>query len=729
MGEFAKMLLGAAGIDGKFTGSSWLINVTVAAQNAGILTSKDVVTDPASRDAVAGYTFETLQYAPDGKSTEYVVYNDADNDTVLDDNETVIYRGTDAVTALLMKQSNAAYEIALVTKNAGSLADTVFKLSSVSSGVTDDFGRPATSWKQEGKTDPIATTVSSAVKTYLEGFDSNELTALKNEGYTFTGASIVANGADAGIGNVEALAARDYTGTIVELYNTDSNAKTIEKIVLVQAYLTKVTNVVSSNKTATSNYITLAVYNPWNASDVVNVTFNDTASTTVASTYDKLVAEYAKDEFLLTYWKGADVAAANYISAEDAASVVATVNSTKMTDAADGYNGTIVAGSNTYSLASGYAEEDGFGGALTLGKEYTLYFDANGYVIGAVPVSAAAATVHYGIVLDKASANGVGENNLSGEPAKAAYENVQIFTSTGDVVVFGTAFKLASDGLTISKKVVDESIVNGTLVSYTLDAAGKINSMNKAIDDAALEGAHVKGNAFQIVDGSYATAQTVTFVMKTTGSDDGAYTKDDIAVYTGYANVPAATYTAGKAIDSTSDSAGALVVKAATLPESTTKAQYVVLTDGVPTVTATDKTGEFRYTYDAIVDGQATTIFYLASSAPDVADNLNKVCTVEFSATTGAVASMTPVGADIDEITTSQDTFYADGSVVYVDEDTVFYQLEGTFTADGATTITGYHAVDGITLAGSGDTFEVYEYYVQAGTNAADVVFYFVYQP
>ncbi len=593
---------------------------------------------------------------------------------------------------------------------------------------TDNYGRPAKAY-QKNATDTVLKVVASPVKSYMS-FAAADLAALTAAGYTFNGTSfVVNNGTLVGVSTMADLAGRAYVGNAIELYAENAaQPKNITKVVMVQEYLTKVTGVVSSNVNATANYIDLAVYNPWHASDVVNVRFYDTASTVVPSVYDGLVAKYAKDSYLMTAWRWGDVVADDYhwIEASDVTTEVANVTSTKL-DAS--FSGTFVASGKTYTMASGYAELAGIGGALTLGKDYTIYKDANGYVVGAALVNPAPAAVNYGIVLDYQYEDGTPANNMTGAPAAAAFENVKLFTAAGKVEILGTAFVLNANGYTIDtlKGTGLSEGDNGVLVAYTLDANGKIASLTKAAGVAGLDGAHTKGNTFEVVAGDakdYATDKTVTFVCKN-GTLTGL---NDIVVYTGYATVPAATYTAGAAVAAAPGAAGALNVTVATLPETTTLAQYVVLTDTVPSVSAGATAGTNKYTWNAILNGQATTVFANAAS-DSFSTNAGKLCTVTFDATTGAIATLVPVVADIDEVKTVAAGYYADDAVVYTDAETVYYKLSGTITEGAITGITGFAAAE-MTVPGNGDTYKTYEYKVDIGLGSkADVVFFFVYQP
>ena len=717
--QFGKMALVAAGIEGKYTNSGWELRVATALKDNGLKAGIEdiVLSAPITREQAAQMALNAMLHTD--SADKYAVY-DKDGkfvskfDTLV---EAALYAST-------LNQGNAAgkpYTADVYKDTSKSLISTVFGVT-YKENDTDDFARPAVSYYKRGVID--ATYTTEADMSYTAGFNTAAYNALVKAGYNFDNAKIYVNGVeDNSITDVAALASRAYTGTTIELYNTDATAATIEKVVVVQSYLTKVVSVVSGYKDPIRNAITLAVYNPWHASNVVNVTYHDDTSA-IPSVYDYLVASYKANDFFQSYWAGADVAADHILGWDDVTTASVTVSSTKMTGESDGFNGTFVASGTTYTVASGYAEATGVGGALALGKDYTLYLDSNGYVLGAVPVTATAATWNYGIVLDYGKGNGVDENNVSGAPAQDPFERVQILTSEGKTVIYDTAFTLQADGLTVVP--VADASTKGKLVKYTLNANGAISKIEAATATSALAGTYNKGTAIKITaDGNYASDSTVFFVSATKG------VKTTYSVYVGYNKLPSATYTAGKAFNSEIGGAGAVFVSSGeSLPSSTTTAQYAVVTDSTPTVTAGATAGTYVYTWTAIVDGKETTI---SAGSDVVGNNANKLCTITFNATTGAVATLDPVTTlHNDKIVSKNAGFYVDGAVVYTDSKTVYYQVTCANTNSLTQgNVLGFEQVSDFALAGLGETFEVYETFVVGGTisDPAKVVFFYVYQP
>ena len=610
------------------------------------------------------------------------------------------------------------------------LAHTHFETLAGGAKKADDFGRPVSiEWTYKAEGAKKATTIykegKAPVATYVEGFNTSELNKLKKD-YTFKNTEILVNGAKDTSVTVEGLASREYTGTGIELYSTGTDKDNIDLIVVEQVYLAKVTQLRSGYKTASLNSISLDVYNPWHTNKVVPVTFADDTSDT-PSVYDELSAEYKKDEFVLVYFKGADVAADHFISAEPVVAEKVTVNSTKY-DATNGFNGYFVGGTTKYVFASAYAEDTSAGGALTLSKEYTLYFDANGYVIGAVLAgdTSTDTVVNYAVYLDGERIPG---SVLRGTTAT---ERAQLYTSEGKVVVLDTAVELNSDGYTAKEWVLptsnnDIGLSNGDLIAYTLTEDGELASVTKATATAGLTTQAKKGNAFKVVSGeaTYASAKTVIFVCKT-GTLTG---KSDIAVYTGYAAVPAATYTAGKALQADTKNAGALTVTIDNLPGAEdTQTQYIVLTDAAPVISAGTDGFKYKYTWNAIVDGKETEVYALSNTT--VTYDANKLATVTFNSKTGAISTFVPVTLNNAQITAVTEGFYEVGSATkYTSDKTVYYKV----ICENAQTLTqgnieGYEAVEGFDALG--ETVEVYQTLVVGGDSVdstVKVVFFYTY--
>ena len=241
--------------------------------------------------------------------------------------------------------------------------------------VVDDFGAPAAAWSYKDYDGEYAT--ETPVKTYVEGFDADELKDLK-EDYDFGSATVYVNGVTAGAPTVDELASREYTGTVIELYANDKDEVT--NVVLKQAYLAQVTD-------KDDESISLDVYNPWmGGTKKADVTFDDDTKKS-DDTYDKLSAKYDEDDYLLVYTKGA-VADEAILATADVETVSGKVATTKIT-ASGGYNGYFTIDGTKYTLASAYTEAT----EIKAGSEYNFYLDENGYVIGAELVKDAAATI------------------------------------------------------------------------------------------------------------------------------------------------------------------------------------------------------------------------------------------------------------------------------------------------------------------------------------------------
>ena len=241
--------------------------------------------------------------------------------------------------------------------------------------VVDDFGAPAAAWSYKDYDGEYAT--ETPVKTYVDGFDADELKDLKDD-YDFDSAVVYVNGVKAGAPTVQDLADREYTGTVIELYANDKDQVT--NVVLKQAYLAQVTD-------KDDESISLDVYNPWmGGTKKADVTFKDDTKKS-DDTYDKLSAKYDEDDYLLVYTKGA-VADEAILATADVSTVSGKVATTKIT-ASGGYNGYFTIDGTKYTLASAYTEATD----IKAGSEYNFYLDENGYVIGAELVKDAAATI------------------------------------------------------------------------------------------------------------------------------------------------------------------------------------------------------------------------------------------------------------------------------------------------------------------------------------------------
>ena len=381
---FAKMLLVALGYDPKienYTGNSWTINVAADAIEAGISPKGLVLTNELSRQDAAQMAFQTL-------TANMVKYDNKGIDIDFGNGGGSVNMGASNAEPVANKSDD--YRVVSADRDEyQQFCEKYFSDLKLDTGdVRDDFGAPATKWTYDGDTVGTYAT-KAAVKTYVEGFDADELKDLKDDDYDFSNATIYVNGVKNvdGLNSVETLAGREYTGTVIEMYANGDKAKAITHIVVKQGYLAQVTDLDDES-------VSLDIYNPWAGKTATNVTFDDDTKKN-NDTFDKLSAKYEEDDYLIVYTKGAVVDEA-VLAIADVETVSGKVATTKIT-AADGYNGYFTIDGTKYTLASGYTEAT----EIKAGSEYDFYLDENGFVIGAETVKESAATIDEVYYVDK----------------------------------------------------------------------------------------------------------------------------------------------------------------------------------------------------------------------------------------------------------------------------------------------------------------------------------------
>ena len=384
---FAKMLLVALGYDPKienYTGNSWTINVAADAIEAGISPKGLVLTNDLSRQDAAQMAFQTL-------TANMVKYDNKGIDIDFGNGGGSVNMGASNAEPVANDKSDDYRVVSADRDEYQQFCEKYFSDLKLDTGdVRDDFGAPATKWTYDGDTVGTYAT-KAAVKTYVEGFDADELKDLKDDDYDFSNAKIYVNGVkDAGeLNSVGTLAGREYTGTVIEMYANGDKAKEITHIVVKQGYLAQVTDLDDES-------VSLDIYNPWDKKTATNVTFDDDTKKN-NDTFDKLSAKYEEDDYLIVYTKGAVVDAA-VLAIADVETVSGKVATTKI-DATpnQGYNGYFTIDGTKYTLASGYTEAT----VIKAGSEYDFYLDENGFVIGAETVKEASATIDEVYYVDK----------------------------------------------------------------------------------------------------------------------------------------------------------------------------------------------------------------------------------------------------------------------------------------------------------------------------------------
>ena len=372
---FAKMLLVALGYDPKienYTGNSWTINVAANAIEAGISPKGLVLTNELSRQDAAQMAFQAL-------TANMVKYDNKGIDIDFGNGGGSVNMGASNAEPVANDKSDDYRVVVADRDEYQQFCEKYFAdLKLDTEDVRDDFGAPATKWEYDGETVGTYAT-KAAVKTYVEGFDADELEDLKDDDYDFTKANVYVNGPEDASLDIDDVAAREYVGTTIELYANGDKAKEITHIVVKQGYLAQVTDLDDES-------VSLDIYNPWAGNTATNVTFDDDTKKN-NDTFDKLSAKYAEDDYLIVYTKGAVVEEA-VLAIADVETVSGKVATTKITDD-DGYNGYFTIDGTKYTLASGYTEAT----VIKAGSEYDFYLDENGFVIGAETVKEASATI------------------------------------------------------------------------------------------------------------------------------------------------------------------------------------------------------------------------------------------------------------------------------------------------------------------------------------------------
>ena len=626
VGEFAKMLLGAAGIDGQFTGSSWLINVTVAAQQADILSSSDKVTDVATRDAVAGYTLNAMFVGEDvtQTTTKYVTSQGGIN-TIHD---------TYAAAAEALKTTGTTYGGSItvtetVTKD--SLADTVFKLKTVTEGIEDAFGRPATAYTQNGK--EIAKFASDAALVFttkvnnledlnksLKAAGLKEVTAETKVAATNNKLAAAASTATStNISNV--YGSWSGNGNVVELYDTN-NDKTVDTVVVITPSFAEVD---VSVKPATK---TKGAYTEYTVSGEKGVVFSTVVDEDADKDTASVTGTIADGDMVLAY---RDASKVLHIAAVSTVSGVYTALSS---------TGVMTISGSSYEKAAVCTDE------LTLDakEEQTFYVDSYGYILG-VKAGADAAT-NYAQIIDKSTYNVLEDGKIVPK-----YEVVAV-QADGTVATFTVASTAYGD-LTAGK--VYTYITNSKGVTTFADAT---TAAPGETPDAQQVTAITKDNAV-LTNDIFANNATKFYVVNwTKDENDDSVVAGTVTVYTGIANVPSyADLDNAYAVDTdkTADTV-ANVVFVYDNVKATVADEYIYLT-GEYTTTA-DGT-----TYSAIVKGEATTITIPTGvTGPVLAKGLYASISIGDSTYTATLASADESNIDAAKVQNVGGLLFVDGS-------------------------------------------------------------------
>ena len=567
--QFGKMLLVCLGYDAtteNLTGADWQINTSKLMASAKLLKGLDSVkaNDVITREQAAQMMLNAIK-AP---TVEY----DTKGSTITIGGTVIGIGGSKAtyVTATVAEDSTVKNIGKTQLTNTGAytveLGEKLFSNLKLNSD-TDAFERPVTVWTL--KAEKIGSYANTPDLTYTAevklGTIYSDLGTSKKLVYSST--ALVANDTDkfayyadgtinASLGKGDIAKGNDQkvggNGVLIEVYYDD--VANTAKVVEVNTYGGEVTS--ARAKTASKD-----------------------ANVTVTPLNAGKGGNYETEDF-----KVDDIVAYSYSTKTGDAGVKNVVAAEKVTGELTGYTAgkSVVVGGTTYKFNKA-ASIDVSALAGAIDNDVTLALDKYGYVLN---VNTDATSTNYAVVLK--------------------YKDKGTFDDAKAELLF-------TDGTTKTVELKDNAdVANGSIVSYTITNKGKyeLKVLAKDLVDETGVTLTTKGNStIRIGSVVKANGKTIFLVATKSGNSDTVYTS-----YTGIANVPTITAgsTAAKANAYVKSGSAATVVyidatAATTSVESSTK--DVVFVKGSSTTGASydTKKGTF-YTYDAIVNGEITTI-------------------------------------------------------------------------------------------------------------------------
>ena len=358
---FMKMLLGALGYDGDvegYTGPNWSVAVIKQAAGIGLDDGNDefVGSKAVTREEAALYAFNMLQ----ATMVEY------DAKTSVDINGATVTIAGDKAKEVENTSRTDGY---IDDDNKMQFAERYFTDLRLTTDTTDDFGRPANTWRFKGV--EVGTFAKTADATYTADVKLGQI-------YSDLGMSDKDEAAPVFVDGVEASeSAKVSKGNdlkVSELKFTNSPAANcnVGNGTLVEAYLDEDTN-----------DVTIVAINTYVAE--VNKVVAETNSKDAYITLSELAAENgatsglrANDEFETTGFENDQIVLFTYANNE--------IQSVKAAESAEGTltrkvsGKSINLGETKYDFSKMYSV-DGGESSLGIDSEYVVYLDANGYAI------------------------------------------------------------------------------------------------------------------------------------------------------------------------------------------------------------------------------------------------------------------------------------------------------------------------------------------------------------
>ena len=565
---FAKMLLVALGYDPaieEYVGNSWTINVAADAIEAGISPKGVVLTNELSRQDAAQMAFQTL--------TATVVKYDNKGTTVIGSDGMQVIVGASSASAVANNNSN--YDSTSTDDKVMQFCEKYFSDLTKVAGDADAFGRPADyQWQLDGDEVYNATltpdqTYTTATKggdiykdlgkpsgaTYTYYVDGKDVTSSITSYYT--GFAIASGDSDkiGGKGSVVEVfetADDEYTVTVTNTFvgevsdwNEADEDKDVEESIDISA-LTQPADVAGASGTLNANFETVA----FDESDV-----DDETVVLFTAAWDDDNNEYVI--------KSASVAE----KVEDL-ELTSTTGTTKF-----------VAGGTTYEYGTvNYSE------SVVLKDSINVYLDTYGYVVYVEKYQAGSS--NYAFVLD-AKAN---EKEWTSDDTTYT---AKLLLTDGTVVTVNTDDQ---DSTTLTSKYVSYTVDDDDV--YTLTAKDSTSAAGASIDVTKGTSKFTVGT-----DTYYANSSTIFLVYDNTN--------EEYAVYTGMANVPtmegpATVYVNTKGGVGSVASIVYISAEDTVVSDANKGLVYIIAGSESALVNDADK-GEY-YTYDAVIDGEITTV-------------------------------------------------------------------------------------------------------------------------
>ena len=564
---FAKMLLVALGYDPaieEYVGNSWTINVAADAIEAGISPKGVVLTNELSRQDAAQMAFQTL--------TATVVKYDNKGTTVIGSDGMQVIVGASSASAVANNNSN--YDSTSTDDKVMQFCEKYFSDLTKVAGDADAFGRPADyQWQLDGDEVYNATltpdqTYTTATKggdiykdlgkpsgaTYTYYVDGKEVSNITSY---YTGFAIASGDSDkiGGKGSVVEVfetADDEYTVTVTNTFVGEvsdwteaDEDKDVEESIDISA-LTQPADVTGASGTLNVNFETVA----FDESDV-----DDETVVLFTAAWDDDNSEYVI--------KSASVAE----KVEDL-ELTSTTGTTKF-----------VAGGTTYEYGTvNYSE------SVVLKDSINVYLDTYGYVVYVEKYQAGSS--NYAFVLDAKA------NDKEWVTDDTTY-TAKLLLTDGTVVTVNTDDQ---DSRTLTSKYVSYTVDDDDV--YTLTAKDSTSAAGASIDVTKGTSKFTVGT-----DTYYANSSTIFLVYDNTN--------EEYAVYTGMANVPTMKGPATVYVNTkggVGSVASIVYISAADTVVSDANKGLVYIIAGSESALVNDADKGEYYTYDAVIDGEITTV-------------------------------------------------------------------------------------------------------------------------